>query len=263
MKALGVDTGSLTTKVAILDGDHMIYSGVTTSSDDSETSAKHAVASALQQAGLSLDDTCVVCTGGGGKLTSPGWQQKATAGCLARGIHYLFPSVRMVIDMGAETSTIVKLNGRGRVNDWAGQDRCAAGTGIFLQAMSKLMQTSLEEMSRLSLQARHRADISGTCAVFAESEVISHVHRVPPTPKEEIIAGIYSSMVSRIMALCKRTGIERDVAVSGGVALSNGLVATLEQELGFSVLVPDEPQVVAALGAAIVAREHIEKDTGN
>lgn len=263
MKALGIDIGSLTTKVAILDSDDIMYCGITASADDSETSAQEAIGRALNQAKLSPDNIHVVSTGVGSKFSSLCQQQKAITGCLARGIHYLFPSARMVIDMGAETSTVVKINRRGRLSDWAGQDKCAAGTGIFLQQMSKLMQMPLEEMSRLSFQAKRKADISGTCAVFAESEVISHVHRVPPTPKEEIIAGIYLSMASRIMVLCKRIDVERDVAVSGGVALSSGLVAILEQELGFRVLVPDEPQVVAALGAAVVAKEHIEKGISN
>jgi activator of 2-hydroxyglutaryl-CoA dehydratase len=101
---------------------------------------------------------------------------------------------------------------------------------MFLQAMSKVMQVTLDEMAEFSLRARRRADISGTCAVFAESEVISHIHRVPPTPKEEIIAGIHSSMVSRIMGLLKRLGIQREVAVVGGW-LAKGLVIILEEEL--------------------------------
>jgi predicted CoA-substrate-specific enzyme activase len=161
--------------------------------------------------------------------------------------------------MGAESSTVIKVNDRGRLNDWVNQDKCAAGTGIFLQQMAKLMQMPLEEMAALSLQARGRADITSTCAVFAESEVISHVHREPPTPKEDIVAGIYYSVVNRIISLCKRIGIERDVAVTGGVAQNRGLIKILEDELGFPVFVPEAPQLVAALGAAVVAQENIEK----
>ena len=118
----------------------------------------------------------------------------------------------------------------------------------------------LDEMAVLSLEARGRADITSTCAVFAESEVISHVHREPPTPKEDIVAGIYYSVVSRVISLCKRIGIECDVAVTGGVGLNQGLVKILESELGLSVLVPEQPQLVAALGAAVVAQENIAKD---
>jgi len=260
MKALGIDVGSLTTKAVILDDGGILSSSIITSDEEAELGAKAAMKEALNQAGLSSDnDLYIVSTGVGGKSISFTHQQKAITTCLARGIHYLFPSVRMTIDMGAETSTIIKINERGRVSDWAGQDKCAAGTGMFLQQMARLMEMPLAEMSKLSFQAKSRADISSTCAVFAESEVISHVHRDPPTPKQEIVAGIYFSVVTRIMSLCKRLGIEKDVAVVGGVALNSGLVHILEEELGFGVTVPDSPQIVAALGAAIIARENLEK----
>lgn len=260
MKAVGLDIGSLTTKVVVLNGDKIASSFITASGEEAESTARQAIEQALAKAGLGLDDELyVVSTGIGGKSVSLSKQQKSITTCLARGISVLFPSARMLIDMGAESSTIVKLNERGRLADWLGHDKCAAGTGMFLQQMAKLMQMPLEEMARLSLQAKAAAEITSTCAVFAESEVISHVHRDPPTPGEEIVAGIYSSLVSRIMALAKRVGIEKDVAVSGGVALNVGLIKTLEKELGFSVLVPETPQIVAALGAAKIAGEHVEK----
>jgi len=260
MKALGIDIGSLTTKAVILADDGILASSITSSDDDAESTAKAAIQEALNRAGLSSgNEVYIVSTGVGGKPVSLSQQRKAIATCLARGIHHLCPSARMIIDMGAETSTVIKLNERGRLSDWVDQDKCAAGTGIFLQQMAKLMQMPLEEMSRLSFQAKSRADITNTCAVFAESEVISHVHREPPTPKEEIIAGIYFSVVSRVISLCKRIGIEKDVAVVGGVALNSGLVNILEDELGFRVLVPDSPQTVAAMGAAIIAQENIAK----
>ena len=260
MKTIGIDVGSLNTKAVILDGDGILSYSISPSGDEAEASAKAAIAEASERAGLTSDDNLyMVSTGIGGKSIPFSQQQKTITTCLARGINYLFPSVRMAIDLGAESTTVIKINERGRLSDWANHDKCASGTGIFLQQMSKLMQMSLEDMSKLSFQAKARADISNTCAVFAESEVISHVHRVPPTPKDEIVAGIYSSMVSRTMALCKRIGIEKDVAVTGGMALNSGLVNILEQDIGFGVLVPDMPQIVAALGAAIIAKENIEK----
>jgi predicted CoA-substrate-specific enzyme activase len=260
MKALGVDIGSLTTKAVILDGDRIIASSVTATGDEAEQSVRSAVAEALKQAGLKQDNgVFIVSTGVGGRDSSLSQQSKTLTTCLARGIYRLFPSVRMSIDMGAESSTVIKINERGRLNDWVNQDKCAAGTGIFLQQMAKLMQMPLEEMATLACQAKGRAEITNTCAVFAESEVISHVHREPPTPKEDIVAGIYYSVISRIISLCKRIGIERDVAVTGGVAMNGGLVKILEDELGFGVLVPEKPQLVAALGAAVVAQESIEK----
>jgi activator of 2-hydroxyglutaryl-CoA dehydratase len=124
------------------------------------------------------------------------------------------------------------------------------------------MQMPLEDMSSPSLLATAGPEISNTCAVFAESEVISHVHRDPPTPREEIVTGIYESVVSRIITLCKRIGVERDIAVVGGVALNRGLVRILEREIGCEVLVPDSPQIAAALGAAVIARESLAKGAG-
>jgi len=259
MKALGIDVGSLTTKAVILGDDGILTSSIIPSGDEAELSAKTAMEEALNRAGISFDNNrYIVATGVGGKSVSFSQQQKTITTCLARGIHYLFPSAQLAIDTGAESSIVIKLNERGRLSDWANHDKCAAGSGIFLQQMAKLMEIPLAEMSLLSSQAKSKADISGTCAVFAESEVISHVHRDPPTPKTDIIAGIYFSVVSRIMSLCKRVGIERDVAVTGGVALNSGLVNILEEEIGFPVLVPDMPQITAALGAAIIAREKME-----
>lgn len=258
MNTIGIDIGSLNTKVVILGDQGILASSVVPAGDDIGASARVAIEKALGQAGLSLDSLPVVATGVGGKSSSV-TQQKTITTCLARGIRYLFPSARMAIDMGAESTTVIKVNDRGRLADWANHDKCASGTGLFLQQMAKLMAMPLEEMAKFSLQARSRAAITSTCAVFAESEVISHVHRVPPTPKEDIVAGIYYSVVSRIMSLCKRVGIEKDVAVTGGVALNSGLVHILEQELGIKVLMPEAPQTVAALGAAVIARENAEK----
>jgi len=260
MKALGIDIGSLTTKVVILDGNAIVSSSAVDSDDEAEVGARQAIAQALGQTEFSLDDNYyVVSTGARGKSISLNKKHKSITSCLARGIHHLFPSARMGIDIGAETGVVYKMNERGKLKDWATHDKCAAGTGVFVKQMAKLMQISMEQMSQLSLDAKTRPEISGTCAVFAESEVISHVHRDPPTPMADIAAGIYYSIVSRLMALCKRVGIEKDVVVTGGVALNKGLINILEQELGFKVLVPDTAQSIAALGAAIIAQEQIEK----
>lgn len=262
MNALGIDVGSLNVKAVILNGNAKNVSTMMPAGEGAEATARIAMDEVIKKAGLSQDQWYVVSTGIGGKSVAFSQQQKAITTCLARGVHHLLPEARMIVDLGAETSTVLKINDRGRVRDWAGQDKCAAGTGMFLQAMAKLMQVSLGEMADYSLRARNRADISGTCAVFAESEVISHIHRVPPTPKEEIIAGIHASMVSRVMGLLKRLGIEKEIAVVGGVAQDAGLIDIMEKELKFGVLVPEDPQMVAALGAAILAKENIDKGNG-
>lgn len=259
MRSLGIDVGSQNIKAVILNGVGPEFSTALPAGENAEVTAKLAMDELVRKAGITPDGAFIVATGVGSKTVTFSQQQKAITTCLARGVNRLFPGARMIIDMGAETSTVLKINERGRVTDWAGQDKCAAGTGMFVQAMAKVMQVSLDEMSEYSLRAKGKADITGTCAVFAESEVISHIHRVPPTPKEDIIAGIHSSMVSRVIGLLKRLGIEKDVAVVGGVARNKGLVAILERELGFKVLVPENPEMVAALGAAILAKESLDK----
>jgi predicted CoA-substrate-specific enzyme activase len=262
MKALGIDIGSLTTKVVILDGNGTYSFNVTSSGEEPESSARAALAESLGQPDLNLDhDSYLVSTGIGGKLIPFAHKQKAITTCLARGVYRMFPSARMAVDIGAESCHVLKINERGRINDWVNHDKCAAGTGVFLQKMAKIMEMPLEEMSRLSLNTDSGPEITSTCAVFAESEVISHVHRDPPTPKAEIVTGIHNSIVSRIMTLCKRISIEEDVAVVGGVAANSGLISILEKELGFKVLIPETPQIAAALGAAVIAMETIEKGT--
>ncbi len=263
MKTIGIDIGSMNVKAIVLEDGGIIGTGIGPPGDDVEAGARSVLESAVSRAGLDYDGLSLVATGVGARLVSFTSRQKAITTCLSRGIHHLYPSVRLVIDMGAESTTVIKVNERGRLADWANHDKCASGTGLFLQQMAKLMGMSLEQMDTLSLQAKAPADITSTCAVFAESEVISHVHRDPPTPMPDIVAGIYYSIVSRIMSLCKRVGIEKDVAVAGGVALNEGLVNILERELGFEVLRPEAPQTIAALGAAIIARENAEKGISN
>jgi predicted CoA-substrate-specific enzyme activase len=255
---MGIDSGSLTTKAVILDGNDIVGYSMVSSADEVGASTGEAVKEALNNAGLPPEsELYIVATGAGRKAVSLASRHKAVTTCLAKGIHHLLPSARTAIEIGAESTTVVTINERGRVSDWANPDKCAAGTGIFLHGMARILNISMEEMSELSMAAGSRADISSTCAVFAESEVISHVHRMPPTPREAIAAGIYYAVVSRVVSLCKRIGIKPDVALAGGVAQSAGLARMLGQELGNGVLVPEVPQIAAALGAAIIARENM------
>ncbi len=259
MDTIGIDIGSLNTKAVLLGENGISAFSIIPTGDEASKTARQVIDEIKQKANINTDSLPVISTGIGSKQVSYISQQKTITTCLARGTHYLFPKAKMAIDMGAESTTVIKINERGRLSDWTNHDKCASGTGIFLQQMAKLMAMTLPDMANLSLTSLHPADITSTCAVFAESEVISHVHRIPPTPKEDIASGIYASVVSRIISLCKRIGIEKEIAVTGGVALNIGLVAILEKELGFSVLKTESPQIIAALGAAIIARENAEK----
>ncbi|HXX59406.1 MAG TPA: BadF/BadG/BcrA/BcrD ATPase family protein, partial [Dehalococcoidales bacterium] len=163
--SIGIDIGSLTTKAVVLQDDKIVAACEIRSSDEAEQSARTILAEAGRQCGLMLEGQPLVATGMGSKSVSFA-KSKAITTCLARGIRRTHPSVHINIDIGAESCTIIKLNERGKMIDWAGHDKCASGTGVFLQQMAKLMQVSLEEMSSFSARATDRADISSTCAVF-------------------------------------------------------------------------------------------------
>lgn len=256
MPVAGVDVGSQTTKVVILGDGQVVGQCIIVSAEEAEVGARKALDEALKQAGLAFTDlTTIVATGAGRKDVSFAHKQKTSLSCLSKGINRLFPSVRTLIDVGAETSTVVRVNEKGGVDDSIGHDRCASGTGVFLESMAKLMQMPLPEMGQESLKAQKRAEVSSMCAIFAEQEVISHVHRVPPTPKADIIAGIHGSMAVRIVGLAKRIGIKPEVALCGGVAMNVGFVRVVEEEVKQKVIVPEYPQLVAALGAARIAQE--------
>lgn len=253
----GLDMGSLTTKVVILEDNEVLSWKMSNSADEGETRARRVIAAALEDANSSLEDIAyVVATGAGRKAISLAQKQRAPGSCFARGINQLFPAVRTIIDVGAETCTVVRINGRGAADDSVSNERCASGTGMFLETMAKLMQMPLEEMAKASLLAKGKAEITSTCTIFAEQEVISHVHRDPPTPKNDIIAGIHASMAMQVGSLARRIGITGDVAFTGGVARNIGFARALEENLGVSLAIPDEPELVAALGAAFIAREN-------
>ncbi len=252
----GLDMGNLTTKVVILKDNEVLSQAAVNSVEDGESRAKKAMATALEDTGFGLGDiACTVATGAGRKATLLAKKQRAPSSCLARGISRLLPSVRTLIDVGAETCTVVRVNERGVADESIGNERCASGTGVFLETMAKLMQMSMEEMARASLLAEGKAEITNMCAIFAEQEVISHVHRDPPTPKNDIIAGIHASMATQVGGLAKRIGIKGDVALTGCVARNAGFVSALQDSLGVVLLIPDRPEFVAALGAACAARD--------
>jgi predicted CoA-substrate-specific enzyme activase len=173
--------------------------------------------------------------------------------CYARGIHHLYPEVMTVIDIGGQDSKVVAVGPGGKPLDFAMNDKCAAGTGRFLEVIARAMELDLEDMGPNALRARRAADISSTCTVFAESEVVTLV--AEGVPREEIVAGICRSIARRVGGMARRVGVEPPVAFAGGVAKNVGVVRALEEVLGETLIVPEEPQIVGALGAALVARD--------
>lgn len=256
MICAGLDVGHLTAKAVVMRDGAIVGKGVIVSHDEADAAARNALQAATEDSGIALDDIqAIIATGVGRKFVSFAHNQKSTALCLAKGVNIVYPDARTIFDVGAESSTVVRVNQRGILEDTIGHDHCASGTGMFLETMAKLLQMPLVEMAQASLNGAQRAEVSSMCAVFAEQEVISHVHRVPPTPRDELIKGIYGSMAVRIAGLAKRLGIKQEVVIVGGVAHNAGLVHELETEIKGKIVVLPDPQLVAALGAARIAQE--------
>jgi predicted CoA-substrate-specific enzyme activase len=256
MAVAGIDVGSQSTKVVILEGDQILAAVTLKTGKSGESEALRAMEEALRQARLKLEDMKSVVATGAGRVSVPfARKQRSIVGCLARGAYFLYPQARTVLDGGADSFTAIRLSDDGTVEDSAVNDRCAANVGVFLDTMSRMLRIPLAELGTESLKAANAVTISSTCAVFAESEVVSLIHRDPPVPIANILAGIHESMVNRLFGLAHRVGMQSEMVMSGGVSKNIGIIRAMEAKLGKPVLVPEEPQIVVALGAALVAQE--------
>ncbi len=256
MAVAGIDMGSQSTKVVILEGARILAAVTLQTGESGETEALHAMEEALRRASLKLEDVTSVVSTGAGRMNAPfARKQRSTVSCLAAAAHFLYPQARTVIDAGAESSTAIRLSADGTVADFAGNDKCAGGSGTFLENMGRMLRIPLAEMGAVSLRATSAEAISNKCAVFAESEVISLVHKTPAVPIANIVAGIHQSTVDRLFALAQRVGTQPEVVMTGGVSRNVGVVHAMEARLGGRVRVPEDPQVTGALGAALLAQQ--------
>ena len=252
MAVAGIDIGSLSTDAVILVGDEIVSYAIVPTLSSSESAARLAYDAALGSAGMSASDvTAVVATGYG--RTSIDFADKAITEitCHALGARRLFVEAKTVVDIGGQDSKVIRLAEDGRVEDFSMNDKCAAGTGRFLEVMARSLDTSLELLGSLSAQSSSDVRISSTCTVFAESEVVALVAK--GVSKEDIIRGLHRSVAERVYAMITRLRAEPPFVMTGGVAKNAGVVAALEERLGATLLLPVEPQIVGALGAAIVA----------
>ncbi len=250
----GIDVGSQSTDAVVLapGGTVAAFSIVETGAHSGQA-AEQALDRALAAAGIGRGDLAAVVATGYGRGAVPFADRTITEiTCHGVGAAHLFPGVRTVIDIGGQDSKVIRLEPGGRVVDFTMNDKCAAGTGRFLEVMAAKLQVPLARMGELSLGAQGTVKISSLCTVFAESEVVSLVARNHPV--EQIIRGLHQSIVNRIWSMVKGLGLEGEVVMTGGVAKNQGVVALLEEKLGRPVQVHSEPQIVGALGAALQAR---------
>ncbi|MHB8895410.1 MAG: acyl-CoA dehydratase activase [Candidatus Geothermincolia bacterium] len=255
MTVAGVDIGSLTAKAIILDaageiiGDSLVLTG-----HNSRLSGRRALDLALEAAGLEEDELELMIATGYGRLAADFAGEKVTEiTCHARGAHAVRPDARTVIDLGGQDSKAIAIDGRGKVLDFVMNDKCSAGTGRFLEVMAHALDIALDDLGPISLESSAPASISSVCTVFAESEVVSRV--AEGVSKVDIVAGIHQAIASRIYAMAVRIPVNERVIMTGGVARNTGVVRALEKRFDLEIVVPEMPQHMGALGAAIIASE--------
>ena len=251
---LGIDIGSGFSKAVICEDGLIRSYAIAPSGGDYRETAGKVVEEALDKIHLSSGDISnTFATGYGASMVGLSDRTATDISCHAAGVYHLFPSARTVIDIGAQFSKAIRLDDAGRTTNFLLNEKCAGGSGKFLQVIARMLHVDLEEIGELSLRARKPVEFTTGCAVFAESEAVSRV--AEGALVEDILAGIHKAMASKIVNLVVRAGLVKDCAVTGGGAKDIGLVKTLEAELGTEVFVPDEPQITAAYGAALVAMQ--------
>jgi predicted CoA-substrate-specific enzyme activase len=264
MTYLGIDLGSLSCDAVLVDhnGELLATSVVPTGARNQEA-IERVTGEVLAQAGVAREAVkAVISTGYGRNRVEDRMASVTEITCHARGINALKPDVQLLIDIGGQDSKTIRLDGGGQVVDFAMNDKCAAGTGRFLEAMARALQVNIEVLSRLDRGARKDLTISSMCTVFAESEVVSLI--AEGIEVKEITRGINRAIASRIYALVKRVARDLDgisIAMSGGVARNEGVVRALSTVLNSRIYVPPVPDTVGALGAALIARDRTTRNS--
>jgi len=258
MYSLGIDVGSTTSKCVLLkDGQeivHHILLVAGTGTDGPERLMEQLFA----ETGLSRSDIAYVCaTGYGRKTFSLADGEMSELSCHAKGVSAKYPDVRTIIDIGGQDAKVLSLNSRGKMMNFLMNDKCAAGTGRFLDVMANILHLDISDLEKEALSAEEPVKISSTCTVFAESEVISQLAN--GADRSSVIAGICNSVASRVAGLAKRVGVKEQVFMSGGVARNGGVRAALSRELETEIIYDDFSQMMGAYGAALYAFDKAEK----
>jgi predicted CoA-substrate-specific enzyme activase len=246
------------TKVVIMDADGGIRARtVDVTGAEHRRLANKVMEKALEQAGLSFDQISYIIATGYGRINVPFADRQITElTCHARGVASLFPSVRTAIDIGGQDAKGLKIRD-GKLIDFVMNDKCAAGTGRFLEVIADALGLKLEDLGGISSRSTNKVEISSTCTIFAQQEVVSRLSE--GTPLEDIVAGLHDAIASRVAGMVRRLKVEPDVVLTGGVAKNIGVVNAMRENLGCEVFVPQDPLLTGAVGAAILGRELVLK----
>jgi len=257
MYTLGIDIGSTTSKCVILEDGKVIIAKSLVSAGTGTKGPQMAHEEVLKCAGLGEADIAyTIATGYGRNTYDKKNGEVSELSCHAKGVYFMNPQCRTIIDIGGQDAKVIKLGTNGMISDFVMNDKCAAGTGRFLDVMANILQLRVDELEGYALRSKNPVKISSTCTVFAESEVISQLSQ--NVELTDLIAGICNSVASRVTALAKRNGIQDVVCMSGGVAQNDGVRTALARELKTEVLAVENAQYMGALGAAITAYEKIK-----
>ena len=252
MSNAGIDMGAQYVKVVIVEDRKVLGRSILPTGFDSLEAAQKALDEAVKQAGVAREDVKhVVSTGAGRKSVTFADLNITEVTADARGIAWSHPSVRTIVDIGAEEARGISSDGQGKVLDFAKNDKCAAGSGAFVESMARALEVNVSEMIELSLKSTEDAPINATCAVFAESEVVSLIHS--NVKKADIAHAVHDAIASRVSSMVRRIQIENDVALIGGVANNAAVVDVMKKHLAVELVVPEYPEYVSALGAALSA----------
>lgn len=253
MITAGIDVGGHSVKAVLLDGDAILATKLVVSEEEAGIAAEHILDALLEEAGVPRDRLAgIAATGWGRREVKCATTKSSEQLCAVRGARRLVPGAGTIVDIGAEGCRAMKLDEDGSVAEFAENSKCASGTGAFIELASTYLKVPLEEFGAISLQAEGRAEISSVCAVFAESAIISQMHRGESVSR--IAAGINWATATRVVELMRRVGVKQEVVVVGGAALNKGLIKAIEVNLGLPVIVPTLTQFAVALGAAIQAQ---------
>lgn len=251
---LGIDIGSSSSKAVVITEEKKVIGKAVVNTGAGTQGPEKAVTAALLAAGLDRGQIKATVVTGYGRITYGRADKQITEiSCHARGTAHLIPDARTVIDIGGQDAKVIRLDANGKVENFAMNEKCAAGTGRFLEVMARILDCGIDNLAGLSASATEEIVISNTCTVFAESEVISQM--AAGAKRENVAKGAHKAVAKRVAGLGGRVGIVPRVAMTGGVALNRGVVAALEKEIGESIVVADDPQLMGAIGAALFASE--------
>lgn len=255
MYVMGIDSGSTSTNAVIMDENRKIKAfSVVRTGAKSGVSADRVLQEVLEKAGLTREEiTWIVSTGYGRVSISFADENVTEISCHGKGAHYFNPSIRTILDIGGQDSKAIRLNENGEVKDFVMNDKCAAGTGRFLEMIARTLEVSLDELGAIALTSKEKIEITSMCSVFAESEVISLIAN--NKEKADIADGVCRAIANKASGLLRRVGMEPEFMMTGGVAKNPGVVRAVEEKIGAKLYICEEPEIVGAAGAALYALE--------